>query len=393
MTTNFPSSLDSFTTKVDGVDEVLAAHVNNLQDAVVAIETSLGSRNGVSGIRDTNPLINGIPVVWQAGASFAAIADGTYLADMWNYRKSGLVVHTVTQDTSVPTVAEAGVLIPYSIKADVTTVDAAIAAGDYCYLATAIEGYNWLHLAQRQFTLGFWVKAAKTGTHCVAFVNSGSNRTYVAEYTISVADTWEYKTVTVSASPTAGTWSYTTGLGIRIRFALSCGTTYQTTAGAWQTGDFIGTSNQVNETDNTANNFFITGVTITPGPYARPIVIPDFQQEVARCQRYFWKSFPYTVTPAQATGNANGALLTIAQVAAANYLYATTDFPVLMRTSPTLTTYNPHQANANWRDIGNTADKTATTYAVSDRYAIIYSGDVPVAGSGYAVHLTANARL
>ena len=43
MPTNFPSSLDSFTTKVDGVDRVMASHVNNLQDAVVALETQLGA--------------------------------------------------------------------------------------------------------------------------------------------------------------------------------------------------------------------------------------------------------------------------------------------------------------------------------------------------------------
>lgn len=42
MPTNFPTSLDSYTNKVDAVDTVQAAHVNNLQDAVVAIETFLG---------------------------------------------------------------------------------------------------------------------------------------------------------------------------------------------------------------------------------------------------------------------------------------------------------------------------------------------------------------
>lgn len=43
MPTNFPGALDSYTNKVDGVDTVQAAHVNNLQDAVVAIETLLGA--------------------------------------------------------------------------------------------------------------------------------------------------------------------------------------------------------------------------------------------------------------------------------------------------------------------------------------------------------------
>jgi len=42
MATNFPTGLDSYTTKVDNTDSVLAAHVNDLQSAVVAIETKMG---------------------------------------------------------------------------------------------------------------------------------------------------------------------------------------------------------------------------------------------------------------------------------------------------------------------------------------------------------------
>lgn len=43
MSTNYPGSLDSYTTKVDGVDDVLASHINDPQDAIVAIETELGT--------------------------------------------------------------------------------------------------------------------------------------------------------------------------------------------------------------------------------------------------------------------------------------------------------------------------------------------------------------
>lgn len=41
MSTNFPGALDSYSTKVDNVDIIEANHINNLQDAVVAIETGL----------------------------------------------------------------------------------------------------------------------------------------------------------------------------------------------------------------------------------------------------------------------------------------------------------------------------------------------------------------
>lgn len=43
MTASYPSSVKSFTTKVDFTDTVLAAHVNDLQDEVNSIESTLGS--------------------------------------------------------------------------------------------------------------------------------------------------------------------------------------------------------------------------------------------------------------------------------------------------------------------------------------------------------------
>lgn len=280
MTTTFPATIDSFSTKTDAVTEVLASHVNNLQDSVVATQTI------VQPVRDPSVLINGVPLVWERGVSFAAMATDTRLADMWTYQKVGAMVHTGTRDTTVPTVAQAGVKVPYSIKLDVTTVDAAIATTDYCLLTTRIEGYNFLHLAQRIFTIGFWVRDTKTGIHCVSFTNSAGDRSYVAEYTINVADTLEYKTVTVPASPTAGSWDYTTAVGLHIRFALAAGADFQTTAGSWQTGNFMATANQVNAVDSTSNNFFITGLTAYPGVYAKPIIIPDYMQELDRCRRY-----------------------------------------------------------------------------------------------------------
>lgn len=43
MSTSYPGIIDSFTTKQDGIDIVVASHVNNLQDSVVAVENELGT--------------------------------------------------------------------------------------------------------------------------------------------------------------------------------------------------------------------------------------------------------------------------------------------------------------------------------------------------------------
>ena len=234
-----------------------------------------------------DPLINGTFLIWQRGTSFVSPASGAYTADRWAYYKVGAAVHTVSRSTDVPTVAQAGILIPYSALIDCTTVDSSIAAGDYTFYEQRMEGYNWLYLAQRQFTVSFWTKATKTGIYCFSIRNSVADRSYVAEYTINAADTWEYKTITIPASPSAGTWNYTNSVGAFFTWALACGSTLQTTAGTWQTGNYITTANQVNATDSTANNFYLTGVNVAPGAAAAVLTIPDYGSELIRCMRYY----------------------------------------------------------------------------------------------------------
>jgi len=230
-----------------------------------------------------NKIINGAMEISQRGTSFAAVAHSTYTIDRFQWQHSGAMVVTITQSTDVPNDT-----FQSSYKVDVTTADASIAAGEYALIAQYIEGYNVRDLIGQTFTLSFWVKSPKTGTHCVSFRNSIYNRSYVLEYTVSVANTWEYKTLTVTGGLiTAGTWNWTNGVGLTVIFTLTTGSTFQTTAGAWQTGNFIGTSNQVNCMDSTANDFFLTGVQLEIGSVATPFERRPIGTELALCQRYY----------------------------------------------------------------------------------------------------------
>lgn len=252
---------------------------------------------GIAGL-GRNAVINGSFDLWQRGTSFAAIANAAYSADRWKYGKSGAMVHTVSRSTDVPTATEASVKANYSVLIDCTTIDGSIAAGDFCTIRQEIEGYNVRQLVGRTFTLSFWVKATKTGIHCVSFRNSGSDRSYVAEYTISAANTWEKKTVTVTGGlPEAGTWDYTTGVGLSVSFALVAGSTYQTTANAWNTGNFLATANQVNATDDTANDFRLAFVQLELGAKSGRFEVRSIEREVALCQRYFSTSYYNGVAP------------------------------------------------------------------------------------------------
>lgn len=236
-----------------------------------------------------NYLMNGDMNIAQRGNSFPAIANGTYSLDRWVYYKVGAMVHTLTQDTDVPTLAQAGYLFPASLRLNLTTPDTSIAAGDIVVYSQTIEGYNFYKIAQKPMTLSFWVKATTAGIYCASFTNSGADRSYVAEYTVNSSNTWEYKSIVVPASPSGGTWNYNNGAGLTVRFALAAGTTYQTTAGSWQTGNFAATSNQVNGVNTGATDFRITGVMLNEGPVAAPFSLfaKGYTAEHIACQRYY----------------------------------------------------------------------------------------------------------
>jgi hypothetical protein len=273
-----------------------------------------------------NLIINGDMTIAQRGQSFAAIGNLAYGVDRWANQKTGAMVHTVTQDTDVPTFAQAGCLYQNSLRYNLTTPDTSIAAGDYAGPYQIIEGYNFAKIAQKEFTLSFWVKATTIGTYCVGFRSAGQDRSYVAEYTINLADTWEKKTITVAASPSAGTWNYTNGNGLIVSWALAGGSTFQTTPGAWQTGNYIATVNQVNGVNTGSTDFRITGVMLNEGSYAAPfrLFANDYAEEFQQCQRYY-----ETGSVSNTGGQYDGAN---------SRIYSYTDFKVTKRINPTTVT-------------------------------------------------------
>ncbi len=339
----------------------------------------------IGGDFSTNP--------WQRGTSFTAITSGAYSADRWQYSEDGDAVHTLSRSADAPTVAQAGRLTNHCLLLDCTTIDAAIAAGDYVILQHKIEGYNFLPLAQRAMTISFWHKHTKTGTYCVGFVNSGLDRSYVIEYTQDVTDTWEYHSATITASPSAGTWDYTTGIGIQVIFGIAGGSTFQTTANAWQTGNFFATSNQVNAADSTANNFRIALVQLEAGSVATEFESRTVQEELALCQRYATS----TAYAASVVTGYQGQCIT------------TTDarlsfpFPVPMRTTPSLTVssagdFDVTQANGTAQAVTGLTLSGAS--AVTGNFDIVVAANL-VAGnvtrllsdSGGAARITLSAEL
>lgn len=270
-----------------------------------------------------NKIINGKMEIAQRGTSTSGVTTaGYWAADRMGYNiTSASAVVTISQQEDAPSNNE----FQYSHRVAVTTADTSIAAGEIVAVQQIIEGFNARDLIGRTFTLSFWVRSSKTGTHCVAFTNGTPDRSYVAEYTINAANTWEYKTITVSGGLiTAGTWNWTNGAGLRVYWTLAAGSTYQTTAGAWQTGWFIATSNQVNCVDSNTNIFALTGIQLEIGSVATPFEHRPYGTELALCQRYL-----------PAITGADTHTVGMASVNSTTIVYIDCKFPVTARVRPT----------------------------------------------------------
>ena len=345
-----------------------------------------------------SPIINGNMEVWQRGTTFAAAANLAYTVDRFIWGTIGAGVVTINRSTNVPTVVQAGLLFNYSLEVDVTTADAAIAATDIYILSQKIEGYNWRHFAQRTLMLSFWVMSTKTGIHSVGVQNTGQDRAYAAEYTINTTNTWEYKTVAIAASPSAGTWDYTVGTGLFLRWVLAAGSNFTTgSLSTWTSSALYASTNQVNAMDNAANFFRLTGVKLELGAVASPIRYRAIQEELHLCKRYYQKSFAYATTPVQNVGTIVGSTIFGSMVG------ATTDFqagPIqlspTMRSTPTIVLYNPRAANAEIRNDSLSTDCTVSGSVGVGEQSFSPAATTPaatVAGHRLAINWTADAEL
>lgn len=342
----------------------------------------------IGGNFDTNP--------WQRGTSFAAAANNSYSADRLSWATAGAGVVTLAKTADAPTAAQAGIFTSNCWHADVTTADAAIAAGDYYSVIYYMEGYDFAQIAQKTFTVSFWVKSTITGTYCLSMFNAPAlDRTYVAEYTVNVADTWEYKTIVVPASPSGGTWNYTNGTGLSFAFALATGSTFQGTAGSWQTtaGLILGSASQVNAMSDAANNFKLALIKVEPGSVATPYPVELDADVLGRCQRYYQKTFAQGTAPAQNTAVTINTLAYVVVVATAVPNGVIWQLPVEMRVAPTITFYNPEAANTAWRRLGGGDSGASSAGLIGTR--IVYCVNPQVAGDGLsstcAIHASANA--
>jgi len=273
----------------------------NTDTILMTAAPSIGGAGLGMGMGFRNRIINGAMVIDQrnAGASVTPTADATYTLDRWKIRNGGgagrfSVVQSSTSAANFPT----------SALLTVTTTSAPSGTEFYGF-AQDVEGYNmadfgWGTANAQSVAVSFQVRSSLTGTYCISLRSSTADRSYVAEFTINSANTFETKTITIPAI-TTGTWLSTNGAGLLFVVCLGSGSTREGTAGSWQSSNIVATSNQVDWINTSGATFYITGVQLEKGSTATSFDYRPYGTELALCQRYCFRAVVYDLGRAQDT--------------------------------------------------------------------------------------------
>lgn len=245
--------------------------------------------NASSNFGFKNRLINSAMVIDQrnAGASITP-ANNDFSVDRWRC--------LLTQSSKFTVQQNAGSVTPptgFGNYVGVTSSSAySVTSSDSFTLLQNIEGFNTSDLAfgtasASSVALSFWVRSSLTGTFGGSLSNSAVSRSYPFSYTISVANTWEYKTITITGD-TSGTWiGATNGIGLRVFFNLGSGSTYSGTAGAWASADYRAPTGATSVVGTNGATFYITGVQLEKGSTATSFDYRPYSSELQLCQRYY----------------------------------------------------------------------------------------------------------
>ena len=304
--------------------------VNSIVDASGGSNAQLyGVASPPNSMGFRNRILNGDCRIDQrnAGASVTITntSASTYLLDRWKADVSQASKMSVQQSS----VAPAG----FTNSLLVTSLSAyTVGASEVFAITQIIEGYNiadfaWGSASAQSVTLSFWVRSSLPGTFGIVLENNANNRSYPATYTISAANTWEQKSITI-AGETTGTWVVNNGKGLQVKFGLGVGSSLSGTAGSWAAADYWGATGATNVVGTNGATFYITGVQLEAGTVASPFERRDYGRELMMCQRYF-----QTISSGERTMARNHGfdLSTVRDQKVFN-------LPVVMRSAPTTVT-------------------------------------------------------
>jgi len=349
------------------------------------------------GTNFVNRIINGDMRIDQrnAGASVTPTASAYTLDRMQA---------VMTQASKYSVQQNAGSVTPptgFKNYLGVTSASAySVVSGDVFAIRQHVEGFNvadlgWGAAGAATVTLSFWVRSSLTGTFGGSLMNSAQDRAYPYSYTISAANTWEQKTVTI-AGDTTGTWLTTNGTGVMVNFGLGVGSTFSGTAGAWAASNIWAPTGAVSVVGTSGATFYLTGVQLEAGSVATPFERRPYGTELALCQRYFEKSYNIGTAPGSAVTASRVTTAGNAGAVTTGYIEGYLGWKVNKRSAPTVTIYDMAGTSAKCTrlstGIGTSDNQTVATSVEGETGCAVFSSG-SASGNCLQLHYTASSEL
>ncbi|NIQ01602.1 MAG: hypothetical protein GWM98_15455 [Nitrospinaceae bacterium] len=321
-----------------------------------------------------NILVNGDFRIWQRGTSFAY--NLSYGPDRWgkhNFQSGVRSRQTFTSGGDHPGNSE------YVCRT----------AGDgtnsiRMQTHQGIESINTIPLRGKTVTVSGYIRFS------AATITSSVDFRFVVGYTNAAADGSLDSSNYTADGAVIKTWtngSYPTAWE---RFSATI------TVGSSANNVVVGGDFSAQEVYASTDWWEMSQVQLEVGSYATDFEQRPISIELALAQRYYQKTFPLATAPAQNAGN-EGALGYRAVLAGVNNTMIEWAHPVRMRTSPTVTFYNPGASNSNWRNVDDVGDSGAPNVQIfsNESRTYIFNGQVSTdnVGESLYLHATADAEL
>jgi len=337
----------------------------------ISIDNTSGActANITNNLSNRRLTINGAMQVCQRGNQTGiSTAANNYVTDRFSIYENGGAVYSGLHQDSGTDLPE----FPKCLRADCTTASTYSGTHEskipYYFEGQDLQLLQYGTANNKKVTLSFYVRSNQAATYAVWFYRGTGSRQNGKTYTINSPNTWEKKTITIDGDATS-TINNDNAESMRIEWILMAGPDFKSGTnpnGTWEAltnaNRYVGHTATIGA--STDDYFDLTGVQLEVGSVATDFEHRSFGQELALCQRYFYKTYNQATTPGTATSvNAFMFSLPVSQ----NYAsMPSVRYPVTMRATPTVTAYSTQNANTTGVMSADSSDKSTTIHQTGE---------------------------
>ena len=299
---------------------------------------------GGGGLSHRNIIVNGGMKVAQRSVSEAITGAGYHTVDRFKTVANSSMSYAVTMSQENDNPDGNG----KSVKLLTTTASTPTGSENYCLRYTGeeqdISAAGLGTSSCKQLTISFSVKTNKTGTHGFQIYLGGNQPNMTVAYTVSSANTWERKTITLPTYTSSYSHLSDNAKGFMIDWNLASGPDDIMAPYNWATGSTAarGVTGQVNMLDTVGNYFQLTNVQLEIGDTATSFEHRSIGEELYRCQRYYFKFCEGTNKE-----------LNVVWYFTGSHISFFLRYPTTMRAAPTLSITTGTNYYINYRNGGN----------------------------------------